>query len=270
MRLLANILFIQQRLVLPLVCFLLGFLTVPVFGQSPPQPSVYITLTDRDGNAHPVRCGHALTGGGTINVTQPTPDTIVVTLNGVAAASSQPFTQSSAAMKIVLDQCFQVRFADPKVKFAKLAMGVRVNGLLRNERGEGSAQLEEAFAALRANGSDILAVSIPPKSLCSLPKQERRCRHGLAVSASRGPVCVVVPEGKFTLHQTFGISVQRNKGCLPWRSSAEFAPPPCLPASWVGYGDPFGGVDKTNFGFQVVLKVSPGQTPTQPTTGAQK
>ncbi|MGF1581014.1 MAG: hypothetical protein ACFCD0_16745 [Gemmataceae bacterium] len=196
-------------------------------------------------------------------MSQPTRDTLVITLTGVAAASSQPLTESSAIMKLVLDQGFEIRFADPKIPYAKLAVGVRVNGLLRNGRDAGSAEMTAASATVLCEGNELMSVAIPPKGICGLGKKERRCSHGLAVSSSRGPICVPVHQGKYKIIQVFGVSAQRSKGFLPWRSSVEFAPPPSLPEGWVGNDDPFLGVDKLNFGFQVVLKVSAGETSKQ-------
>ena len=52
-----------------------------------PSPQVSITLGSRHGHVTPSRQGFTHTGGGNIDVAQPTPDTVIVTMTGVAVAS---------------------------------------------------------------------------------------------------------------------------------------------------------------------------------------
>jgi hypothetical protein len=40
------------------------------------------------------------------------------------------------------------------------------------------------------------------------------------------------------------------------RPSAEFAPDPALDPLWISYHEPFHGVKKDSFGFQIILKVA--------------
>ena len=48
------------------------------------------------------------------------------------------------------------------------------------------------------------------------------------------------------------------KTLLPCKApSAEFAPDPALDPLWISYWEPFHGAAKKDFGFQVILKVSP-------------
>ena len=64
-----------------------------------------------------------------------------------------------------------------------------------------------------------------------------------------------VTPGKYTLHQTFRIAAQSE--CILFkRPSAEFAPDPALDPLWISYFDPFHGVKKDSFGFQVTVKVA--------------
>ena len=55
-----------------------------------PTPPISITLGDRHATATPVRHGFAHTGGGNIDVAQPAPDTVVITMTGVAVAGAHP------------------------------------------------------------------------------------------------------------------------------------------------------------------------------------
>src|SRR5262249_57597477 len=70
-----------------------------------------------------------------------------------------------------------------------------------------------------------------------------------------GKAVPVVP-GKYTLRQTFLISAHSDSWVCK-RPSAEFAPDPALDPLWISYWEPFHGVKKDTFGFQVTLKVAP-------------
>src|SRR5262245_11521191 len=108
--------------------------------QAPAPPAVSITLGARRGHVTPERSGFSHTGGGNIDVAQPAPDTIVVTMTGVAVAGAHPARCSLAAMNFDLQQEFDVNFDNPKVTKGKVVLEGRVIGLLRSERkGSGSS-----------------------------------------------------------------------------------------------------------------------------------
>src|SRR5262245_32709422 len=110
-------------------------LFVPVsFAQAQaPAPPVSITLGPRHGHVTPARSGFTHTGGGNIDVAQPSPDTVVVTMTGVAVAGGHPCKGSAASMNFELTQGLEVSIDNPKVKKAKLIVEGRVIGLLRSE-----------------------------------------------------------------------------------------------------------------------------------------
>jgi hypothetical protein len=54
-------------------------------------PPVSITLGGRHAHVTPARVGCTHTAGGNIDVAQPSPDTLVVTMTGVAVATPHPF-----------------------------------------------------------------------------------------------------------------------------------------------------------------------------------
>src|SRR5205807_9229516 len=56
--------------------------------KGPPAPPATITLFERHGHVTPQRSGFQHTGGGNIDVAQPAPDTLVVTMTGVAVAGA--------------------------------------------------------------------------------------------------------------------------------------------------------------------------------------
>jgi hypothetical protein len=215
-----------------------GAVNITVTAVAPPPP-VSIILHERHGHVTPVKgkCTH--TGGGLIDVASPSPDTVLVTMSGAVVANS--------TMQFDLDQSFEVSFDDPKVKKAKLLVEGRVIGLLRGER-KGCAEYTDACAHVGTDSTDIVSVCVPPHSACNC--------ESLAVNDHNGPKAIPVAPGKYALRQTFTIAA-RSDCALFKRPSAEFAPDPALDPLWITYFDPFHGVKKDSFGFQVVLKVVP-------------
>jgi hypothetical protein len=212
---------------------------ITVTAGSPPPPPLSITLYERHGHVTPIKgkCTH--TGGGLIDVTSPAPDTVIVTMTGAVVANSD--------MKFDFDQAFEVSFDDPKLKKAKLTLEGRVIGLLRGEK-KGCAEYSEACASILAVPVEMVTLCVPPHMVCDC--------DNLAVNDHDGPKTVPVMPGKYTLHQTFSISAHTNS--LIWkRPSAEFAPDPALDPLWINFWEPFHGVKKDSFGFQVILKVVP-------------
>ncbi len=225
-----------------------GTVNINVTSGAAPPPPVSITLQGRHGHVTPEKghCTH--TGGGLIDIGSPSPDTVIVTMTGAAVANS--------AMQFDLEQCFEVNFDDPKVKKAKLTVEGRVIGLLRGEK-KGCAEYNNACAHIAAGVADahvapgpaeILAVCVPPHQVCD--------HDNLSVNDHDGPCSVPVTPGKYTLHQTFTIRAY-SSSVLCKRPSAEFAPDPALDPLWISYHEPFHGVKKDSFGFQVILKVAP-------------
>jgi hypothetical protein len=215
-----------------------GTVNVTVTSGAAPPPPVSITLLGRHGHVTPTKghCTH--TGGGLIDVATPSPDTVVVTMTGAAVANS--------SMQFDLEQCFEVNFDDPKVKKAKLTVEGRVIGLLRGEK-KGCAEYNDACAHVAAGPAEVLAVCVPPHQVCD--------HDNLSVNDHDGPCSAPVVPGKYTLRQTFTIRATTS-GVLCKRPSAEFAPDPALDPLWISYHEPFHGVKKDSFGFQIILKVA--------------
>ncbi len=213
-----------------------GAVSINVSTAAAPPP-VSITLHERHGHVTPIKNKRAHTGGGLIDVASPSADTVIITMSGSVLADS--------TMQFDLEQCFEVSFDDPKVKKAKLSIEGRVIGLLRGEC-KGSAEYTDASATVLAGPTSIATVSVPTHQVCG--------HDSLGVNDHDGPKTTPVVPGKYTLHQTFSISAQ---GCILLKKpSAEFAPDPSLDPLWISYFDPFHGVKKDSFGYQVTLKVA--------------
>jgi hypothetical protein len=232
-------------------------------------PVVVLRPTQREGLVAPVHTGSALTGGGAVTLAQPAPDTLVLNVTAAAAAKANPCQPSTASVDANVEQQFEVVFP-AGVKPARLVLEARLSGLLRSEDCDcclvscvggkcgksGSAELVQAAASLHCGAESLATIAFPPKGVAG--------RDALAVNLAEGPVCVPVGPGCHTLHLTLRLSAEQPKALCPHIASAEFAPPPALPPNWIHTPDPFGGLDRTGLGFQVVVRVEPLPAETEP------
>src|SRR5947209_17343609 len=99
---------------------------ITVVPGQPAAPDVSIALLKRTGHVTPCNSKCAHSGGGNIDVQQPSPDTIVVTMTGAAVAYGTPWAAGEAGFNFDLSQCFEVSFDKPTVKAAKLTIEGRV------------------------------------------------------------------------------------------------------------------------------------------------
>jgi hypothetical protein len=232
--------------------FLLA-LAGPVWAAEP--PAVTIDLGSRQAEGRPTRQGCSHTGGGNIDVQQPAPDTLVITMTGVAVATGHPCKESLAALDFELAQDFEISPARPEQKQARLTIEARVIGLLRSQKhGGGSAAINcPAHAGVtvcgQVGGAALLEVGLPGRSVAG--------GENLSVNDRQGPIAVKVAAGKYTLHEHFGIVASHPKKVVPCKAaSAEFAPDPALDPLWISAFEPFHGAAKKDFGFQVILRVA--------------
>src|SRR5262249_32177639 len=98
-------------------------------------PPISIILGPRHGHITPSPHGFTHAGGEGIDITQPTPDTLIVPLTGAVMAGPHPCTDSVATLQIDLAQDFELVFSDPEIRRAKLTLEARVIGLLRSPSG---------------------------------------------------------------------------------------------------------------------------------------
>jgi hypothetical protein len=236
------------------LCLGLAVLLLPIYlarAQTPTAPDVSIRLLDRQGQGTPLRQCFCHTGGGTIDVSQPSPDTVVITMSGVCVAGGHPCKPSVAAFDFDLAQCFEVVFEKPSVKAAKVSLEGRVIGLLRSHcKGGGSAEENNGCATVLAGEVPVLSLGMPGHAVTG--------GENLSINDHTGPVSGPIVAGKYTLHQVFHVEASHPKSLLPCKAaSAEFAPDPALDPLWISYWEPFHGAQKKDYGFQMTLKVSP-------------
>jgi hypothetical protein len=216
-----------------------------------PSPSVTISLGSREATATPIREGFTHTGGGNIDVAQPTPDALVVTMTGVAVAGAHPCKDSVATLNFDLAQDFEITFEKPEVKKAKLTVEARLIGLLRtHSKGGGSAEVCAPHILITSGKTDVIAFEFPGRSVAG--------GENLSINDRQGPQTIPVIAGKYTLHQHFGITAAHPRSLRPCKAaSVEFAPDPALDPLWISYWEPFHGANKKDFGFQILRKVVP-------------
>jgi hypothetical protein len=214
-----------------------------------PPPPVTIGLGNREAHCVPTTTGYTHTAGGNIDVQQPSPDTVVITLTGVAVAGLHPIHNSSAQMAFEVVQGIEVSFDDPKVKRARLSIEGRVTGLLRTGKGGGAAGICQAAASVGNNANELVAVSAPSHSVCD--------SGNLSVNDLITCQTTPVAAGPLTIHQTFVISASHPRGLCSFKpASAEFAAEQALDPQWISYWEPFRGAAKKDFGFQIVVRVA--------------
>jgi hypothetical protein len=219
--------------------------------QAASGPPVSISLGSRHAHVTPIQQGFTHTGGGNIDVAQPSPDTVVITMTGVAVAGAHPCKASLAAMNFDIEQCFEIVFDKPETKRAKLTLEGRMVGLLRSHtHGGGSAEQAPGAAVVASGPAEVLALSIPPHSAAGGQNQSVNCREG--------PVSVSLSSGTYTLCGKWAVTASHPRSLLPCKAaSAEFAPDPALDPLWISYWEPFHGAAKKDLGFQITLKVAP-------------
>jgi hypothetical protein len=223
--------------------------TITVVPASTPSPPASIVLGSRHGHVTPQRSGFTHTGGGNIDVAQPTSDAVVITMTGVAVAGAHPFMDSTASMHFDLTQNFEISFDNPKLKHAKLVLEGRVIGLLRSHaKGGGTAGEGPGCASVLRDGTPLVTLCVPEHAVA--------CGENLSINDHEGPVEIPIAAGKYTLAQTFVIAAS-HPGTLRLckAASTEFAPDPALDPLWISYWEPFHGATKKDFGLQITVKV---------------
>lgn len=225
-------------------------LEIRVSPAQPASPAVSITLGPRHGHATPFRNGCCHTGGGNTDVTQPSSDTVVITMTGIGVATGTPCKAGIAGMDFDLVQGFEIVFEKSDVKAAKLTLEARAIGLLRSHwHGGGAAELTHGHVHVLCPAGEVISLAMPDHSVAA--------GENLSINDHEGPVHVTIGAGKYTLAQTVHFLASHPRSALPCKAaSVEFAPDPALDPLWISYWEPFHGAAKKDFGFQVTMKVA--------------
>ena len=219
----------------------------------PVGPAYQIVLRSRHAETTPNRTKDAQTGGGSIVVEQPEPNTIVVTMGGAAVAGSV-FHGSAAGITFDLQQDLEIVPTRTGIRPPRIGMVGRVVGTLQvTDPGKcgkncGTAEQGPANACLTTGDTSLLSVSVNSSGAC--------CGQELAVNHREGPVEAIAAAGCYRLAESFHIGVSQGK-CVFNRQAAvaDFDPAPQLDAFWADALKPFRAIPRGEFGFKVILRV---------------
>jgi hypothetical protein len=202
----------------------------------------------------PTRTKDAQTGGGSIVVEQPEPNTIVVTMGGSAVAGSA-LHGSAAGIDFNLEQDLEIIPTRQGVRPPRIGMVGRVVGTLQvTDPGKcccrpcGTAEQGPASACLTMGGTSLLSVTVKPSAAS--------CGQELAINHRDGPVECPGAVGCYRLNGSFRIGVTQGKGVWNRQAAvADFDTAPQLDAFWADVLKPFRAVPRKEFGFKVILRV---------------
>jgi hypothetical protein len=220
---------------------------------TPAGPAYQIVLRSRHAEATPHRTKDAQTGGGSIVVEQPEPNTIVVTMGGSAVAGSQCHG-SSAGIDFNLEQELDIIPARTGLRPPRIGMVGRVVGTLQVTdpgkcgRACGTAEQGPAAACLALGGTGLLSVNVQPTSVV--------CGQESSINFRHGPVESTAAVGSYLLTGSFHIGVTQGKGVWNRQAAvADFDPAPQLDSFWADALKPFRAVPRKEFGFRVIVRV---------------
>jgi hypothetical protein len=249
----------RRSLLLAGLAALLG--AAAVHAADPPAgPAYQIVLRSRVAEVTPTHAKDAQTGGGSIVVEQPEPNTIVVTMGGAAVTGSECHG-SSASIDFNLEQDLDIIPTRPGVRPPRIGMVGRVVGTLQvTDPGKcgkacGTAEQGPATACLALGGNPLLSVNVKPASLA--------CGQELSINHRHGPVEAPAVAGCYCLTGTYHLGVTQGKGV--WNRQyavADFDPAPQLDGFWADALKPFRAVPRKEFGFKVIVRVVE-DTPTE-------
>jgi hypothetical protein len=231
------------------------FAPVAASAADPPAgPAYQIILRSRTAEVTPSRTKEAQTGGGSILVEQPEPNTIVVTMGGSVVAGSD-CNSSSAEMDFHLEQDLDIVPIRKGLQPPRIGMVGRVVGTLQvTDPGKccckpcGSADQGPAGACLTIGETNVLSIGVKSSSVS--------CGQELAINHREGPVEASGVVGCYHLNGTFHIGAAQGKGIFHRQAAvADFDPAPQLDPFWADALKPFRAVPRREFGYKIVVRV---------------
>jgi hypothetical protein len=235
----------------------LGSSAVVLATAPPAGPAYQIVLRSRNAEVRPTRTKDAQTGGGSIVVEQPEPNTIIVTMGGSAVVGSDCLA-SAAAIDFNLEQDLEIVPTRKGLRPPRIGMIGRVVGTLQvtdpslccktKSKPCGTAEQGPGTAFLSIGDTGLLTINVRPSAVV--------CGQDLALNNRDGPVESVATPGCYRLAGTFHIGVTQGKGCFHRQFAvADFDPAPELDAFWADALKPFRAVPRREFGFKIALRV---------------
>ena len=223
-----------------------------------------IVLRSRHAQAMPATLKRSQTGGGSILIAQPEPNTVVFTMGGAAVAGSG-CKPSNAAIHYELIQDLEIVQLRSNARPPRVGMIGRMVGTVQVteahlRHSEGSAAQGPATANLLLGGVNVLCMGMEPTTVA--------CGQKLSINHQCGPVETVAQTttpgtGCYRLTSSFDIGANQGKGVFDRQFAvADFDPAPQLDAFWADGLKPFRAVPRSDFGFTLVLRVVEDSEPT--------
>lgn len=222
------------------------------------DPAYEIVLRSRHSQVTPAKFQRSQTGGGSIQVSQPEANTVIITMGGSAVVGSG-CKASNAALHYELVQDLDIVPLREGVRPPRVGMIGRVVGTLQviddghASHDEGLAAQGPATACLATGGVSVLSVTTEPSTVS--------CGQKLSINHQFGPVEAAAVAstsecGCYRLTSSFDIGANQGKGVFNRRYAvADFDPAPQLDAFWADALKPFRAVPRNEFGFKLVLRV---------------
>ena len=215
-----------------------------------PAPTCTITLGARTACVTPRTTRQARADGGIVDVQVPSPNELVATLTGTAAANAILGCESAVTQTFHLEQEFEIAGPDAKATEVTLTMESNLVGLVRaKHKAAASAQVASAKICPLGSPETPFVMIHPPFGVGGT--DARLCNQRLSPIKVPG-----MPPGRYVLVADLVLAADAT-GVVDAHSAADFSPSTTLPADWVRTRDPFQGVDKKDFGFRIALVAEP-------------
>src|SRR5262249_8752320 len=194
-------------------------------------PAYQIVLRSRQAQVTPTRTKQAQTGGGSILVDQPEPNTIIVTLAGSAVVGADCYDGSLAGIDFNLAQDMDIvpirkGLRPPRIGLVGRLIGTlqatdRCQRFCKSSKPCGTAAQGPATASLSMGDAHLLSVTVEPASVT--------CGQELSINHRDGPVECPGVEGCYRLVASFRMGASQGKGRFYRQFAvADFDPAPEL------------------------------------------
>lgn len=204
--------------------------------------------------------GLGYTSAPVIDVTQPRPDVLVVTMTGAATAAGLPCNESYAEVVFDLSHNFAV-VSGPVPRPVRMTVEAQLIGLFRGNRdGAGMAEISvPAEACVTVGGTPVATVGFRGRTHTG--------KDVVLISDRTPPVEAIVLPGEFNLSQKFAIRCSHPKKCFHKNVVMAVFGNLGKPPEWLGLLDPARDLPRgQDLGFRVAIRVEPGPVLTPPAT----
>ena len=220
---------------------------------------VRFVLGPRVSSARSDERGLGYTGGGAIEVTQPQPDILLITMTGIVMSAGLPCQESFATIAFDLAQELEVLVTDPRVKAVRLIAEAQLTGRMRRNRPGAGEALTDTPAGFLVDSPAGPVVDF------TFPVQALTEGRDTFINDHYGPVVPFITPGPYKLKARFGI-----RSSHPWKpghrnvTEVSFGPPVGRLPEWVGFLDPQREPPRRDLGYRIMLRVEAAEPPPAP------